>query len=78
MRPEPGALAPHRLERMADAIVAVEYYMEMLQAGRPDHFNMLESAETCLDSLDQCGRGSLRCAAARPKRRRPRNAAAVA
>jgi chemosensory pili system protein ChpA (sensor histidine kinase/response regulator) len=33
MRPEPGALAPHRLERMADAIVAVEYYMEMLQAG---------------------------------------------
>jgi chemosensory pili system protein ChpA (sensor histidine kinase/response regulator) len=53
MRPEPGALAPHRLERMADAIVAVEYYMEMLQAGRPDHFNMLESAETCLGSLDQ-------------------------
>jgi chemosensory pili system protein ChpA (sensor histidine kinase/response regulator) len=53
MRPEPGALAPHRLERMADAIVAVEYYMEMLQAGRPDHFSMLESAETCLTSLDQ-------------------------
>ena len=53
MRPEPDALAPHRLERMADAIVAVEYYMEMLQAGRPDHFNMLESAESCLGSLDQ-------------------------
>jgi chemosensory pili system protein ChpA (sensor histidine kinase/response regulator) len=53
MRPEPGALAPHRLERMADAIVAVEYYMEMLQAGRPDHFSMLESAETCLTSIDQ-------------------------
>jgi len=56
MRPEPGALAPHRLERMADAIVAVEYYMEMLQAGRPDHFNMLESAESCLGSLDQAGK----------------------
>jgi chemosensory pili system protein ChpA (sensor histidine kinase/response regulator) len=56
MRPEPGALAPHRLERMADAIVAVEYYMEMLQAGRPDHFNMLESAENCLGSLDQSGK----------------------
>jgi chemosensory pili system protein ChpA (sensor histidine kinase/response regulator) len=56
MRPEPGALAPHRLERMADAIVAVEYYMEMLQAGRPDHFNMLESAENCLGSLDQAGK----------------------
>jgi chemosensory pili system protein ChpA (sensor histidine kinase/response regulator) len=52
MRPEPGALAPHRLERMADAIVAVEYYMEMLQAGRPDHFNMLENAETCLTTLE--------------------------
>ena len=56
MRPEPGALAPHRLERMADAIVAVEYYMEMLQAGRPDQFNMLESAENCLGSLDQSGK----------------------
>jgi len=56
MRPEPGALAPHRLERMADAIVAVEYYMEMLQAGRPDHFNMLDSAETCLGSIDQAGK----------------------
>ena len=56
MRPEPGALAPHRLERMADAIVAVEYYMEMLQAGRPDHCNMLESAENCLGSLEQSGK----------------------
>jgi chemosensory pili system protein ChpA (sensor histidine kinase/response regulator) len=53
VRPEPGALAPPRLERLADAIVAVEYYMEMLQAGRPDHFNMLENAEMCLTSLEQ-------------------------
>ena len=58
VRPEPGALAPQRLERMADAIVAVEYYMEMLQAGRPDHFNMLENAEMCLTSLEQ-GHGKI-------------------
>ena len=30
--------------------------MEMLQAGQPDHFNMLESAENCLGSPDQSGK----------------------
>jgi chemosensory pili system protein ChpA (sensor histidine kinase/response regulator) len=37
---------------MADAIVAVEYYMEMLQAGRPDPWPMLENAEQSLAALE--------------------------
>ena len=37
---------------VADAIVAVEYYMEMLQAGRPDPWPMLENAEQCLAALE--------------------------
>ncbi len=53
VRPDASALAPQRLERLADAIVAVEYYMEMLQAGRPDPWQVLESAEGCLVDLEQ-------------------------
>jgi chemosensory pili system protein ChpA (sensor histidine kinase/response regulator) len=52
LRPEPGSLATPWLDRMADAIVAVEYYMEMLQAGRPDPWPMLENAEQCLAALE--------------------------
>jgi chemosensory pili system protein ChpA (sensor histidine kinase/response regulator) len=52
LRPGPEALTTARLERLADAIVAVEYYMEMLQAGRPDHWNMLDNAQAYLGSLD--------------------------
>jgi chemosensory pili system protein ChpA (sensor histidine kinase/response regulator) len=53
VRPEPGAFAPLRLDRLADAIVAVEYYMEMLQAGRADQWHMLENAESCLTEIEQ-------------------------
>jgi chemosensory pili system protein ChpA (sensor histidine kinase/response regulator) len=53
VRPEPGAFAPPRLDRLADAIVAVEYYMEMLQAGRTDQWHMLENAESCLAEIEQ-------------------------
>ena len=53
VRPAPGAFAPPRLDRLADAIVAVEYYMEMLQAGRSDQWHMLENAESCLADLEQ-------------------------
>jgi chemosensory pili system protein ChpA (sensor histidine kinase/response regulator) len=52
LRPEPGSLATPWLDRMADAIVAIEYYMEMLQAGRPDPWPMLENAEQCLAALE--------------------------
>ncbi|HEV7611821.1 MAG TPA: Hpt domain-containing protein [Steroidobacteraceae bacterium] len=50
---EPGAPAPDaiRLERVADAIVSIEYYMETLQSGRNDPWYMLDNAETCLKTL---------------------------
>ncbi|HEX3396798.1 MAG TPA: Hpt domain-containing protein [Steroidobacteraceae bacterium] len=50
---EPGAEAPDaiRLERVADAIVSIEYYMETLQNGRTDPWYMLDNAEMCLKTL---------------------------
>jgi chemosensory pili system protein ChpA (sensor histidine kinase/response regulator) len=50
---EPGAGIPDalRLERIADAIVSIEYYMETLQNGRADPWYMLDNAETCLKAL---------------------------
>ncbi len=52
---QPAAIssAPNYLDRLADAIVGVEYYMETLQAGRPDPWYMLDNAETSLDALAQ-------------------------
>jgi chemosensory pili system protein ChpA (sensor histidine kinase/response regulator) len=49
--PDLGALAGPRLDHLADAIVAVEYYMEMLQAGRPDPGRMLDAAEQSVAAL---------------------------
>jgi chemosensory pili system protein ChpA (sensor histidine kinase/response regulator) len=50
---EPGAPAPDavRLERVADAIVSIEYYMETLQSGRTDPWYMLDNAEMCIRTL---------------------------
>src|SRR6202163_2811781 len=50
---EPGAPAPDalRLERVADAIVSIEYYMETLQSGRNDPWYMLDNAEMCIKAL---------------------------
>jgi chemosensory pili system protein ChpA (sensor histidine kinase/response regulator) len=50
---EPGAPPPEpiRLERVADAIVSIEYYMETLQSGRTDPWYMLDNAEICLKTL---------------------------
>ena len=50
---EPGAPPPDaiRLERVADAIVSIEYYMETLQNGRADPWYMLDNAELCLKTL---------------------------
>ena len=52
---EPGARAPdpERLERVADAIVSVEYYMETIQNGRTDPWYMLDNAENCISALDE-------------------------
>ena len=51
---EPGAPAPDalRLERIADAIVSIEYYMETLQSGRDDPWYMLDNAEMCIKALN--------------------------
>src|SRR5580692_7428725 len=52
---QPGgaaALAGGRLDRLADAIVSLEYYMETLQAGRSDPWYMLDNAQACLDALE--------------------------
>jgi len=40
------------IDRLADAIVGIEYYMETLQAGRGDPWYMLDNAERCLVALD--------------------------
>src|SRR3984885_5763213 len=51
MQPGGTSLAPEYLDRLADAIVSLEYYIETLQAGRSDPWYMLDNARTCLDAL---------------------------
>jgi chemosensory pili system protein ChpA (sensor histidine kinase/response regulator) len=55
----PGGLSHNNdyVDRLADAIVGIEYYMETLQVGRGDPWYMLDNAERCLAALDQM-RGS--------------------
>ncbi|HWN06635.1 MAG TPA: Hpt domain-containing protein, partial [Steroidobacteraceae bacterium] len=50
----PGILSRNDeyIDRLADAIVGIEYYMETLQAGRGDPWYMLDNAERCLVALD--------------------------
>jgi chemosensory pili system protein ChpA (sensor histidine kinase/response regulator) len=45
------------MDRLADAIVAVEYYMETLHAGRSDPWYMLDNAEACLQALSELSTG---------------------
>jgi hypothetical protein len=73
---EPGAadMRRHALDRLADAIVSVEYFMETVRAGRKSPVFMLENAETCLDAMPrlepECpSRPS--CPSTRRSRRRP-------
>ncbi|HUG72278.1 MAG TPA: Hpt domain-containing protein, partial [Steroidobacteraceae bacterium] len=47
-----SGLSTHALDRLADAIVSIEYYMETLQAGRSDPWYMLDNAETALQAVD--------------------------
>ncbi len=53
MQPGGGALSSEGLDRLADAIVSLEYYMETLQAGRSDPWYMLDNAQACLQALDE-------------------------
>src|SRR5499427_5310054 len=53
LAPRGATFKPEHLERLADAIVSVEYYMETVSAGRSDPWYMLENAERCLDLLEK-------------------------
>lgn len=51
LRPEEQSLTADQLDRLADAIVSLEYYMETIQAGRSDPFYMLDNAQASLEAL---------------------------
>src|SRR5246127_695030 len=53
MQPGGRALAAGFMDRLADAIVSLEYYMETLQAGRSDPWYMLDNAQACVQALEQ-------------------------
>ena len=53
MQPGGTSLAGEYLDRLADAIVSLEYYIETLQAGRSDPWYMLDNARSCLDLLSR-------------------------
>ncbi|MEM7430953.1 MAG: Hpt domain-containing protein [Pseudomonadota bacterium] len=44
-------LTQKETDRMADAIVSIEYYMETVKAGRAEPWYMLDNAEACLAVL---------------------------
>jgi len=52
MQPGGQPLPAGFLDRLADAIVSVEYYMETLQAGRSDPWYMLDNAQACVQALE--------------------------
>ena len=45
-------LAPYLTERLADAVVSLEYYIETISTGRSDPWYMLDDAERCLTILE--------------------------
>jgi chemosensory pili system protein ChpA (sensor histidine kinase/response regulator) len=51
MQPGIHVLPQGFVDRLADAIVSVEYYMETLQAGRSDPWYMLDNAQACVQAL---------------------------
>jgi chemosensory pili system protein ChpA (sensor histidine kinase/response regulator) len=56
LAPSTEVFKPEYLERLADAIVSLEYYMETVSLGRVDPWYMLENAERCLDLLERLPR----------------------
>ena len=48
----PGRLTQKETDRLADAIVSIEYYMETVKAGRSEPWYMLDNAEACLAVLN--------------------------
>ncbi len=53
MQPGIHVLPPGFVDRLADAIVSLEYYMETVQAGRSDPWYMLDNAQACVQALEQ-------------------------
>src|SRR5467141_3125612 len=53
MQPGLHVLPPGFIDRLADAIVSLEYYMETVQAGRSDPWYMLDNAQGCVQALEQ-------------------------
>jgi chemosensory pili system protein ChpA (sensor histidine kinase/response regulator) len=51
----PGRLSQKETDRLADAIVSIEYYMETVKAGRNEPWYMLDNAEACLVVLRDLG-----------------------
>ena len=49
----PSQLSQKETDRLADAIVSIEYYMETVKAGRSEPWYMLDNAEACLAVLDE-------------------------
>ncbi len=47
----PSRLGQKETDRLADAIVSIEYYMETVKAGRAEPWYMLDNAEACLAVL---------------------------
>jgi chemosensory pili system protein ChpA (sensor histidine kinase/response regulator) len=52
MQPGGAGVSHEFLDRLADAVVSLEYYMETLQAGRKEPSYMLDNAERCVEALD--------------------------
>ena len=51
----PQRLTQKETDRLADAIVSIEYYMETVKAGRSEPWYMLDNAEACLVVLRDLG-----------------------
>src|SRR6267378_2481049 len=53
MQPGVHVLPPGFVDRLADTIGSLEYYMETVQAGRSDPWYMLDNAQACVQALEQ-------------------------
>ena len=63
LRPGAGRPPQRVVDRLADALVGIEYYMETLQAGRGDPWYMLDNAERCLAFVEARAAGPAEAAA---------------
>ncbi|MDX1562837.1 MAG: Hpt domain-containing protein, partial [Gammaproteobacteria bacterium] len=53
LEPNSKLLKPNKIERLADAIVSIEYYMETIALGRADPNYMLDNASRCIELLEK-------------------------